>query len=52
MIEVDLKDMRHLKMISNIIDWGFSYEEKLAKAVVNKYQGVIHTANILFTKPE
>lgn len=50
MIEVNLKDIKHLKMISTIIDCGFAFEEKLARAVANKYQGVTHTANILFTR--
>ncbi len=52
MIEVNLKDIKHLKMISNIIDHGFCFEENLVRAVANKYQGVTHTANILFTRCE
>ena len=46
------KDIKHLKMISNITDHGFCFEENLVRAVANKYQGVTHTANILFTRNE
>ena len=50
MVEVDLKDMKHLKMITNIIDLGFSFDEKLARNTANKHQGVTYTSNILFKR--
>ncbi|MEQ8394424.1 FkbM family methyltransferase [Thalassobaculum sp.] len=51
LIELSIMEPDHRAVVDQLVDYGFTKDEALEKAVYAKTTGVKHTGNIIFTRP-